>query len=443
MTNADKVERLKECGNEYMKSQPPDFNKAITAYTEALDIDANCHTVLSNRSLAFFKLCKYEEALEDAERTIHASPKWPKGYLRKCYALSALERNQDVQQTAQQGFLLMHSTSFCREFVDQWLKACENIYTEDKLLELLPPGPAQLFQVIVKQKAMITGASGSFIPEGLKILSDTYWRVLFYCMASRLSPLLALSHDAMRQYLIEISDEFQRIMALFGHTVGGAVMEWAVLAGEPIDGDLLIQIKPQSIKATENLVKFLENDLHHALYPVVRSLLLLAVSVMTTRMYILNAANTGFHSICHMITLCLPLFDSSLLNASEYICNHMNVLAGLIDCYNRRATDLSYEECSVLSDHCKKLESLLPLLASQFPKAYQQLHEPFEYIIGTAKTAMLSKNTGVTIPFVISPNEPCEDPVENAKKQMKSILQKSPEMVTISDAEQIINLVGM
>ena len=435
-TNTKRVEELKEHGNSFMKCTPPDYDKAIAAYTEALSIDANSHTVLSNRSLAYFKLGKYQDALKDAERAVIALPKWPKGYLRKCSALNALQKSHEAQIVAQQGFLLMHSTSFCREFVMQWLKACQDMYTNDRLPELLPPGPAQLCRV------MLQGApvSGSIIPDGLTILSDAYWRVLFFCMASKVSPLLSPSHETMVQYMTIVSDEFERIMNLFGHNVGNAVKEWASLAGEAMDADMLNQMRPKSVEATENLIELLNNSIHLALCTIVRPLLLLAVTVINTRMFVLNASNTGFYSICHMVSMCAPFFEISLLKAPEFVCHYMNVLAGLIDSYNRRATSLKNEECLVLKSHCKKLESLLPILASQFPKAYQQLHGPFEYVIGSAKTAILSKNTGVTIPF---PPSGSEDPFKSAENQMKAILQKPVDFVTISDAEQLIHFVGM
>ena len=262
-----RVEELKDRGNKYMKDTPPDIERAIIAYTEALDVDEHCHTVLSNRSLAFFKLNKYQEALIDAEKAVTASPKWPKGYLRKCFALNALKKSQEAQRTAQQGFMLMHSTSFCQEFVIQWLKACADIYTEDKLIGLLPPGPAQLCQVMFssKQKA---GSSNSIIPDGLTILSDDYWRVLFFCMSSRISPLLALSHDAMKDHFVVVSNEFERTMKLFGHLVGKVVKEWADLAGEAMDPDLLNKIKPQSTKIMDKLMRHLNDDFHPTLFAV-------------------------------------------------------------------------------------------------------------------------------------------------------------------------------
>lgn len=434
-SNMERIEELKERGNGHMKSKPPDYGKAIAAYTEALSIDANSHMILSNRSLAYFKLKRYDDALADAERAVSASPKWPKGILRKCCALNALQKSQEAQEAAQQGFILMHSESFCREFVMQWLKASQTMYSNDRLPLLLPPGPAELCRVMLRGAAI----SGSFIPDGLTVISDAYWRVLFFCMAGKVSPMLAVTHEAIGQYMGIISDEFERIMSLFGHNVGTVVKEWTSLVAEAMDADLLRQNKAKATKVTENLVEFLTNNIHPALHAILIPLLLLAVTVVNSRLFVLNGSNTGFYSICHMVSMCVPLFEVSPLKAPEYVCHHMNVLAGLIDSYNRRATCLTHEDCLVLTSQCKKMESLLPNLASHFPKAYEQLHEPFEYIIGSAKTAILSKNAGVTIPFQSNASE---DPLKNAEKQRKVILEKAVELVTISDAEQLIRCAG-
>ena len=52
----------------------------------------------SNRSHAFFKLGRYEEALEDAERTISIRPDWGKGYFRKGMALQGLGKKKRLKR---------------------------------------------------------------------------------------------------------------------------------------------------------------------------------------------------------------------------------------------------------------------------------------------------------------------------------------------------------
>ena len=55
-----------------------DYEQAIQYYTEAIALDPNNHVLFSNRSAAFAKQGKYQNALEDAEKTVSIKPDWPK-----------------------------------------------------------------------------------------------------------------------------------------------------------------------------------------------------------------------------------------------------------------------------------------------------------------------------------------------------------------------------
>lgn len=46
------------------------YQDALHCYTAALASDPSSHTILSNRSLAFFKLGKFKEALDDSNKCI-------------------------------------------------------------------------------------------------------------------------------------------------------------------------------------------------------------------------------------------------------------------------------------------------------------------------------------------------------------------------------------
>ncbi|XP_016985697.1 stress-induced-phosphoprotein 1 [Drosophila rhopaloa] len=84
----DKVNELKEKGNQALNAEK--FDEAVAAYTEAISLDGQNHVLYSNRSAAFAKAGKFQEALEDAERTIILNPTWPKGYSRKGAAAAGL-----------------------------------------------------------------------------------------------------------------------------------------------------------------------------------------------------------------------------------------------------------------------------------------------------------------------------------------------------------------
>ncbi|XP_017075435.1 stress-induced-phosphoprotein 1 [Drosophila eugracilis] len=84
----DKVNELKEKGNKALNAEK--FDEAVSAYTEAISLDGQNHVLYSNRSAAFAKAGKFQEALEDAEKTIELNPTWPKGYSRKGVAAAGL-----------------------------------------------------------------------------------------------------------------------------------------------------------------------------------------------------------------------------------------------------------------------------------------------------------------------------------------------------------------
>jgi stress-induced-phosphoprotein 1 len=57
--------------------------EAIKYYTEAIEIDAKNHILFSNRSAAYAKAGKYNEALEDGDKTIQLKKDWPKVSLKE------------------------------------------------------------------------------------------------------------------------------------------------------------------------------------------------------------------------------------------------------------------------------------------------------------------------------------------------------------------------
>ncbi|KAH8328325.1 hypothetical protein KR067_008031, partial [Drosophila pandora] len=83
------VNELKEKGNQALNAEK--FDEAVAAYTEAITLDGQNHVLYSNRSAAYAKAGKFQEALEDAETTIKLNPSWPKGYSRKGAAAAGLQ----------------------------------------------------------------------------------------------------------------------------------------------------------------------------------------------------------------------------------------------------------------------------------------------------------------------------------------------------------------
>ncbi|KAG6514691.1 hypothetical protein ZIOFF_025061 [Zingiber officinale] len=69
-----------------------DYLLAVDAYTQAIDLDPNEATLLSNRSLCWIRLGQGEQALADAKACRALKPEWPKAYYREGAALRLLQR---------------------------------------------------------------------------------------------------------------------------------------------------------------------------------------------------------------------------------------------------------------------------------------------------------------------------------------------------------------
>lgn len=67
---------LKDKGNAALNQGK--FDEAIQCYSEAIKLDQNNHVLYSNRSAAYCKCGKYNEALTDAEKTVSLKPDWAK-----------------------------------------------------------------------------------------------------------------------------------------------------------------------------------------------------------------------------------------------------------------------------------------------------------------------------------------------------------------------------
>lgn len=97
----EKAISLKEQGNKALAENK--FDEAIKLYTEAISYDDKNQILYSNRSAAYAKAGKFEEALADAEKTIELYPTWPKGYSRKGVALAGLQKYADAFQAYSKG----------------------------------------------------------------------------------------------------------------------------------------------------------------------------------------------------------------------------------------------------------------------------------------------------------------------------------------------------
>jgi tetratricopeptide (TPR) repeat protein len=84
------AEKAKEDGNKaFAKGE---FLLAVEHFTLAINLDPTNHVYHANRSAALLKMCRLEDALEDADRAIKINPLYAKGHFRKGQALAVIGR---------------------------------------------------------------------------------------------------------------------------------------------------------------------------------------------------------------------------------------------------------------------------------------------------------------------------------------------------------------
>lgn len=105
--------KAKERGNEaYRKGDNP---RAIQLYSDAIAVDADDHSLYSNRSAAYASQRKYHHALKDADQCLRLKPDWPKGYARRGHAQYHLGRGEDATKTYKLGLSLDPKCDFLKD----------------------------------------------------------------------------------------------------------------------------------------------------------------------------------------------------------------------------------------------------------------------------------------------------------------------------------------
>eukprot|EP01123_Difflugia_compressa_P004587 TRINITY_DN16028_c0_g1_i1.p1 TRINITY_DN16028_c0_g1~~TRINITY_DN16028_c0_g1_i1.p1 ORF type:complete len:587 (-),score=151.01 TRINITY_DN16028_c0_g1_i1:105-1865(-) len=97
------ADKLKNDGNAALSAG--NYTEAIRCYTEAIKLSP-LKEYYSNRSLAYLKLGKFNDALADGEQCVKLDANWGKGYQRKGAALQSLNRYKDAFETLKKGLEL-------------------------------------------------------------------------------------------------------------------------------------------------------------------------------------------------------------------------------------------------------------------------------------------------------------------------------------------------
>ncbi|XP_067929735.1 sperm-associated antigen 1-like [Watersipora subatra] len=91
-SNDEKFQRLKEAGNQYSKT---DYAKAISYYTEAIDIFSDRVAPYSNRALCYLKSDKPELAVKDCDTVLAMDPGHIKALFRRAQANKELSKYKE------------------------------------------------------------------------------------------------------------------------------------------------------------------------------------------------------------------------------------------------------------------------------------------------------------------------------------------------------------
>ncbi|XP_030506464.2 uncharacterized protein LOC115721331 [Cannabis sativa] len=115
-----KAAEAKSRGEEAFKRK--EFDTAVDAYTQAIDLDSTDGTLFSNRSLCWLRLGQAEQALADAKTCRALRPDWPKACYREGAALRLMQKFDEAANAFYEGVQLNPES---RELVDAFREAIE------------------------------------------------------------------------------------------------------------------------------------------------------------------------------------------------------------------------------------------------------------------------------------------------------------------------------
>ena len=306
------MEEFKQIGNELYKQQK--YSEAVEQYSKGLEASKDDPILLSNRSVAYWKLGEYQDALKDAQQCIQVKPDWVKGYLRKTVALNCLKNYQEARDTAITGFCF-NDLKLTKEFVSEWLKA-NRAQIDSNVNELLLSKPYCYFY-----------------PDGVDLINSNYCETLLKItvslMPSESQGVLGISHDDMIICLCNVVQILEGLLAEFKQDSCQSLAEWKdkviidVDAFNPHSQTELLSLLDEKCSA---LACWLRDDLHKALVPAVAPTILLAVLAVLSRSFCLRCMNAGSFALEYLAHSCLPFFDNCILTQPIYISTHIEVL---------------------------------------------------------------------------------------------------------------------
>ena len=103
---------LKQQGN--LQFLIKNHEKSIESYSQAIDLEPSNHFLYSNRSYAYLKFEKLDDALRDANKCIALQPEWGKGYERKAAVYIHQKEFDQAEAVHQLGMRFCTEQEYCR-----------------------------------------------------------------------------------------------------------------------------------------------------------------------------------------------------------------------------------------------------------------------------------------------------------------------------------------
>ena len=421
----------KVAGDAFIKEKR--YMDALDSYTAALegsDSTTSRHTVLSNRSLAFLKLGRFKEALDDANKCIGIAPEFGRGYLRKATALNSLGNHTDAMHAAAEGYKHRQSDLVCKECVSQWLVANRAIYQE-----------------------LAGQATESFgIPTGVCILSEEVYTILKKVTITRTSGA-GMTHELMTNCLLDVVKEVDYFLGKFGHKTPPSMADWIqslsfVAAIDPQTDLIQKRAVDRITQKGSELSRSLMAGVDPILYPVLCPLVVLCVVIINGRSYTLSCTNSGHQERQTISESILPLFEpkSGILNDDLYTVHYLCTLVGSLESFHGRRTPLTAENIQQARSYSHQMQTLLTKLS---PKVweYSGLKEIClntldmteqdinvqegrkDFYVTAGVQEKVEEQFGSDSPAMI---------VSSVEQYMETVKKKRPELFTVDDAEYLL-----
>jgi stress-induced-phosphoprotein 1 len=139
--------KLKEKANEYYVENK--YKEAINIYTQLLEWEPENYMVLSNRSAAYIKLEKWNEALNDAVMSTKLKPDWGKAWGRLGAALYGQDKLDEALVAYNKAYELEPSNIYLEmieEIKENMINIKNNLFSKESNLQ--DPSVGNLFSTM-------------------------------------------------------------------------------------------------------------------------------------------------------------------------------------------------------------------------------------------------------------------------------------------------------